>query len=51
VHTKALRRHVARTVARVREVPLLAEADRTGRAHVVGAVYDLDTGVVSVLNP
>lgn len=51
VHTKALREHVARTVARLRDVPLLAEADRRGQAHVVGAVYDLDTGVVKILNP
>jgi carbonic anhydrase len=51
VHTKAVREHVRRTVERLRAVPLLAEADEQGRAHVVGAVYDLDTGVVTILNP
>jgi carbonic anhydrase len=51
VHAKALREHVWRTVERLRAVPLLAEADSQGRVHVVGAVYDLDTGVVTVLNP
>lgn len=51
VHRNALREHVARTVERLRGVERLAIADREGRAHVVGAVYDLDTGVVTVLNP
>jgi carbonic anhydrase len=39
VHTRTLRRHVARTVAR------LCELDRVS---VVGAVYDLDTGRVEL---
>lgn len=51
VHAKALREHVWRTVERLRSVPLLEEADSRGSVHVVGAVYDLDTGVVTVLNP
>ena len=51
VLTKALREHVWRTVERLRAVPLLAEADTQGKVHVVGAVYDLDTGVVTILNP
>lgn len=51
VFAKALREHVWRTVERLREVPLLAEADAQGKVHVVGAVYDLDTGVVTILNP
>jgi carbonic anhydrase len=51
VYAKALREHVWRTVERLREVPLLAEADAQGKVHVVGAVYDLDTGVVTILNP
>lgn len=51
VIAKALREHVWRTVERLREVPLLAEADTQGKVHVVGAVYDLDTGVVTILNP
>jgi carbonic anhydrase len=51
VHTRAMREHVWRTVERLREVPMLAEADAQGKVHVVGAVYDLDTGVVTVLNP
>jgi carbonic anhydrase len=51
VGAKALREHVWRTVERLREVKLLSEADAQGRVHVVGAVYDLDTGVVTILNP
>lgn len=51
VHHKTLRQHVARTVESLRLVERLAEADSQGRAHVIGAVYDLDTGVVKVLNP
>ncbi|WP_246002025.1 carbonic anhydrase [Allorhizocola rhizosphaerae] len=51
VHAKTLREHVSRTVTRLRGVDRLATADAEGRAHVVGAVYDLDTGVVTVLNP
>lgn len=51
VHHKALRQHVWHTVEGLREDPMLAEADKIGKVHVVGAVYDLDTGVVTVLNP
>ena len=52
VHTMALRRHVARTVARLSAVRRLLEASRTDTDHriqIVGAVYDLDTGVVDLL--
>lgn len=51
VHSLAMREHVAKTVARLRDVPLMSEADKEGKVHVVGAYYDLDTGVVSILNP
>jgi carbonic anhydrase len=51
VFAKALREHVWRTVENLRAVPLLAEADAQGQVHVVGAVYDLDTGAVTILNP
>jgi carbonic anhydrase len=51
VEHKALRQHVARTVESLRLVNRLADADASGQAHVVGAVYDLDKGVVKVLNP
>jgi carbonic anhydrase len=45
VAEKAMRLHVTRTVARVRE---LGEVTGGG-ADVVGAVYDLDTGLVELL--
>lgn len=48
---KALRVHVAHTVEQLRAVERLKQADARGQAHIVGAVYDLDTGVVTVLNP
>jgi len=51
VVARAVREHVWRTVERLRAVPLLAEVDAQGKVHVVGAVYDLDTGVVTILNP
>ncbi len=42
----AMRAHVRRTVRRLREVPVVAQAIVAGRVDVVGAVYDLDTGRV-----
>jgi carbonic anhydrase len=49
VLTRALRRHVTRTVKRVAQTPLVAEGCRTGKVAVVGAVYDLDTGRVELI--
>lgn len=45
---KAMRAHVTRTVERMHEVTGVAAAIETGRVAVAGAVYDLDTGVVSL---
>jgi carbonic anhydrase len=42
----AMRAHVGRTVRRLREMDVVAAAIDAGRADVVGAVYDLDTGRV-----
>ncbi|MFI5896448.1 carbonic anhydrase [Actinoplanes sp. NPDC051513] len=49
VADKAMRTHVTRTVARMREIEGVAEAVAAGRVDVVGAVYDLDTGWVDLL--
>lgn len=52
VHTRALRKHVLRTVDRLSAVQRLLEASRSDPDHrieIVGAVYDLDTGVVDML--
>jgi carbonic anhydrase len=49
VVSRALHRHVTRTVARLDRVPLIAEATAAGRVAVVGAVYDLDTGRVELV--
>jgi carbonic anhydrase len=46
---QAMRAHVKATVRRMHEVAGVAEAVATGRADVVGAVYDLDTGAVELL--
>lgn len=47
VHQRALRRHVHDTVARLHRVDVLRAAIEGKRAvRVVGAIYDLDTGVV-----
>lgn len=46
---KAMRVHVARTVRRMGTVDVVADAVASGRVDVVGAVYDLDTGVVELL--
>ncbi|WP_433302225.1 carbonic anhydrase [Actinoplanes sp. CA-030573] len=45
----AMRAHVARTVAVMREIEGVADAVAAGRVDVVGAVYDLDTGWVDLL--
>ena len=49
VAEKAMRAHVTRTVARMRDVDGAAEAVAAGQVDVVGAVYDLDTGLVDLL--
>jgi carbonic anhydrase len=46
---KATQAHVTATVARMREIEGVAEAVTAGRVDVVGAVYDLDTGLVDLL--
>jgi carbonic anhydrase len=47
---KALRIHVTRTVRRMRDIAGVPAAIAEGRVGVVGAVYDLDTGWVDVLD-
>ncbi len=49
VAAKAMRVHVARTVRRLRDIPVVAEYVAAGRVTVAGAVYDLDTGWVDLL--
>jgi carbonic anhydrase len=49
VHPVAIRRHVLRTVGALRADDLLAEPVATGRVDVVGALYDLTTGEVTLL--
>ncbi len=46
---KAMRVHVGRTVRKMRAVSGVPEAVAEGRVSVVGAVYDLDTGRVDLL--
>jgi carbonic anhydrase len=45
---RAMRAHVVRTVGRVGQVAGVPEAVAAGRVSIVGAVYDLDTGVVQL---
>jgi carbonic anhydrase len=47
---KAMRAHVRRTVRRLHDVAGVPEAIAAGRVAVVGAVYDLDTGWVDLLD-
>jgi len=47
---KALQVHVGRTVRRMRDIAGVPAAIADGRVAVVGAVYDLDTGRVDILN-
>jgi carbonic anhydrase len=49
VAAKAMRVHVARTVRRLRDIPVVAEYVAAGRVAVAGAVYDLDSGRVDLL--
>ncbi|MGN9808935.1 carbonic anhydrase [Micromonospora sp. BQ11] len=49
VHPVAIRRHVLRTVAALRADDLLAGPVAAGRVDVVGALYDLTTGEVTLL--
>ncbi|MDP3545171.1 MAG: carbonic anhydrase [Phreatobacter sp.] len=45
----AIREHVSRTVARLKSAgPIIAEAAKAGTIRIVGAHYDLATGVVDV---
>lgn len=50
VQPLAVRRHIARTVAALGGDVGLAEAARAGRIDIVGAVYNLDTGRVDLLD-
>jgi carbonic anhydrase len=45
---RAMRAHVGRTVRRMTDVSDVSEAVAAGRVGIVGAVYDLDTGVVEL---
>jgi carbonic anhydrase len=45
---QAMRTHVRRTVERLREKPEVAAAIAAGRVKIVGASYDLDTGLVEL---
>ncbi|GIJ37444.1 carbonic anhydrase [Micromonospora andamanensis] len=47
----AIRRHVARTVATLRADPRLVPPITAGRVAVAGALYDLATGEVALLDP
>ncbi|MBW4702566.1 carbonic anhydrase [Micromonospora sp. RL09-050-HVF-A] len=51
VHPLAVRRHVRRTVRALRTDDLLAGPVGTGDVDVVGALYALDTGEVTLLDP
>ena len=48
-HSRAVRRHVLRTVAALRADDLLAGPVAAGQVEVVGALYDLATGQVTLL--
>lgn len=49
VVAKATRAHVARTVRRMRDVAGVPDSVATGKVNIVGAAYDLDTGLVHLL--
>lgn len=51
VHSLAARRHVRRTVRTLRTEALLSGPVVQGAVDVVGALYDLDTGEVTLLAP
>ncbi|GAA2626656.1 carbonic anhydrase [Paractinoplanes durhamensis] len=46
---KAMRAHVARTVLRMHDIAGVPEAVAAGQVDIVGAAYDLDTGLVDLL--
>ena len=46
--TGAIKRNVALTVARLMKSPIIAERVRKDRLRVVGALYDLETGIVEL---
>ncbi len=46
--TDAIKRNVALTVARLMKSPIIAERVRKDRLRVVGALYDLETGIVEL---
>jgi carbonic anhydrase len=50
VASRGMRAHVARTVRTLRRLDAVAAAMSVGRVDVVGAVYDLDTGRVDLLD-
>jgi len=50
VHSRALVNHVAHTVEELQDEIALARAMRHNGIRIVGAVYDLDTGSVDLLN-
>jgi carbonic anhydrase len=49
VAEQAMRAHVRRTVGRLRDKEGVAAALAEGRVQIVGASYDLDTGLVDLL--
>ncbi|PZG03593.1 carbonic anhydrase [Micromonospora craterilacus] len=51
VQPLAIRRHVRRTVAALRADPILSAPLAAGRVAVAGALYDLSTGEVALLDP
>ena len=46
--TDAVKRNVVLTVARLMKSPIIAERVRKDRLRVVGALYDLETGIVEL---
>ena len=44
-------RNVAHTISRIRAgSPILAGLEQEGRIRIVGAIYDMDTGVITFLD-
>ncbi|MFN9645160.1 MAG: carbonic anhydrase [Cyanobacteriota bacterium] len=48
---EAVRAQIERMVVRLRHSPILSEAVAAGRLRIVGACYDLDSGLVTVTRP
>jgi carbonic anhydrase len=46
---RAMRAHVTRTVRRMRDIAAVSVPVAAGEVQIVGAVYDLDTGLVDLL--